>query len=109
MVYRYFNNCVSWEPPDVDAEGGLSDLIDQRVTITRRTFIGKVEPLDRVQLEESLGYARHPKQGLTMAADWAVEYFKSKLHSEVVYGLRWSGIEYVFKLGNPVSVYAEEE
>ena len=94
---RFYCNCVDWPRHDVHCDGGLSDLIDNRVEITRRAFLGNVNRDDLAHQERCLGYASHYKQGLTMAADWHVEYFRSKHHGERVYGFRHSGIEYVFK------------
>jgi hypothetical protein len=47
-------------------------------------------------LEEFLGYYKHPQQGLTMAGDWHVGYYQSKLNGETVYYFDHSRIEYVF-------------
>lgn len=96
-MYRYYNNCVNWDRGDVDCKGGLSDLVDDSVPITRRTFLKYVDKAELRELESSMGYFRNPKQGLTMAADWSVSYFRSKHHGETVYGFCWSAIEYVFK------------
>ena len=96
MAYQFYNNCVNWNPSDVSIAGGLCDLIDSRISITRKTFLSKVDRADLVYLEDSLGYVKHYSQGLIMAKDWHVEYFKSKLHGEIVYGFRHSCIEFVF-------------
>jgi hypothetical protein len=29
--YEYYNNCISWNPDDVHCDGGLLDLIDNRI------------------------------------------------------------------------------
>lgn len=97
-MYRFYCDCVSWPGNDVRTEGGLSDLINDRVEITRKTFLQYANRDDLQQLEEGLSYSRHPKQGLTMAGDQYVEYFRSKLHGKRVYGFRHSAIEYVFTL-----------
>lgn len=96
MIYNYLNNCVNWPENDVDTKGGLSDLIGERISISRTTFLKHVNRDDLSELESLLGYASHPKQGLTMPSDWHVEYFRSKLHGKRVYGFRHSAIEYVF-------------
>jgi hypothetical protein len=95
-MYSYYGNCVSWDPNDVDNAGGLIELIDNQMNITRRTLLKWVDRYKLADLEDILGYENHHSKGLTMAADWHVTYFKSRLHGELVYGFRHSGIEYVF-------------
>jgi hypothetical protein len=95
-TYRYYCNCVGWPQGDVFEDGGLSDLIDQRIQLTRRTFLQHVDREDLRELERDLSYSDHPSQGLTMAGDYHVEYFRSRLHGRRVYGFRHSAIEYVF-------------
>lgn len=92
----YHNNCVGWPKHDVHAEGGLCEMIDRAIDITRNTFLKHVNREGLQNLEESLGYDKHPKQGLTMAGDFHVSYHRSKLHGETVYFLKHSAIEYVF-------------
>lgn len=94
--YYFFRSCVGWDADDVHCDGGLRDLIDNRKTITRRTFLKHVDREDQQLLENDLCYERHPARGLTMSADWHVEYFRSELHGQRVYGFRHSAIEYVF-------------
>lgn len=96
MNYRYYGSCVDWPLHDVYGEGSLTDMIYSLTEISRRHFLRQVDTDEVREIEESLGYARHPGQGLTMAADWHVQYFSSYLHGERVYGFVWSGIEYVF-------------
>ena len=96
MSYEFYCNCVSWPPRDVRREGGLSDLINDRVEISRRTFLKHVNREDLKTQEYECGYQQHPRQGLTMAGDQYVEYFRSRWHGKRVYGFRWSSIEYVF-------------
>jgi hypothetical protein len=80
--------------------GGLSDLINDRREISRRAFLQHVDREELAEIERGLGYFAHPSQGLTMAGDYHVEYFRSKLHGRRVYGFRHSGIEYVFRNGD---------
>lgn len=96
-TYRFFNNCVSWDSADVHVDGGLSSLIDDRTSIERSTYLQYVDHDELKEIELSLGYSKHYKQGLTMAGDTHVEYFRSKHHGERVYGFRHSAIEFVFK------------
>ena len=55
IPYRYYNNCVSWPQRDVDSEGGLSDMVDGAIEISRRTFRKHAQLLDLVRCEEQLG------------------------------------------------------
>lgn len=90
---NYICSCVNFPPHEVDA---LHDMIDGAREISRRTFVRRVNTADRRLLEQELGYARHPKQGLTMAADWSVSYHKSFLRGKRIYFLTWSAIEHIF-------------
>lgn len=94
--FRFDRSCVNWPTADVDAAGGLRDLIDERQQITRRTFLAHVDTAERWTIEHDLGYAVHPSNGLTMAGDTHVEYFRSRWHGRRVYGFVHSAIEYVF-------------
>ena len=96
MTYQYHQCCVEWDSEDVFRTGGLSDLIADRIQISRRTFRLHADADELRDLEDNLGYADHPSRGLTMAADWHVEYFRSRWHGRRVYGFRHSDIEYVF-------------
>jgi len=96
-TYRYYTNCVGWPAHDVDRKGGLRDMIDQATDITRDAFLRHVSLEELREIEQQLGYAAHPSQGLTMAGDWHVSYHRSKLHGKTVYYFCWSSIEYVFR------------
>lgn len=92
----YVNNCVSWPARDVWAEGGLADMVNGALRVSRRTFLRHVNRESLSGIEASLGYEKHPMQGMTMAGDYAVSYYRSKLHGKTVYFLTHSAIEYVF-------------
>jgi hypothetical protein len=93
MTYTFYNNCVSWPPHDVWRSGGLCDMIDSGITITRRTFLRNVGQSALAEFEAGLGY---PFGKLTMAGDCAVSYLRGKLHGHRVYWVDHSSIEYVF-------------
>ena len=95
-MFHFYASCVNWPDDDVHCQGGLIDLIEDRKQITRRTFLNHCNRQQLRQIESDLGYDKHHSQGLTMAADWHVEYFKSKHHGKTVFGFRHSAIEYVF-------------
>jgi hypothetical protein len=94
--YTYYNNCVNWPKHDVTTPGGLSDMIYHAIEISRQSFKKHVSKGQLDGLANFLGYAKHPKQGLTMAGDPHITYHRSKLHGQRVYYLRHSAIEYVF-------------
>jgi hypothetical protein len=96
-TYRYYTNCVNWPTRDVHKKGGLIDMINQATGITRDAFLRHVSLEELRDIEQQLGYATHPSQGLTMAGDYCVSYHKSKLHGKTVYYFQYSRIEYVFK------------
>lgn len=97
MKRRFYASCVGWDPRDVHADGGLIDMIDSAIEITRRTFLKHVDRESLREVEASLGCAAHPSQGLTMAGDFHVSYHRSKLHGKRVYFFKHSAIEHVFK------------
>lgn len=93
-MFRYYNNCVNWPRNKINE---LSAMIDNAIDITRQTFLKYVNWPELIQIENSLGYAQHHMQGLTMAGDYHVSYHRSKLEGKRVYYFRHSSIEYVFK------------
>ena len=96
MKYCYYCSCVNWDSKDVNANGGLSDMIDNSVCITRSTFLKHINRDELYDLEREMGYERFARRGLTMANDYAVSYHKSKLHGNTAYYFSHSRIEYVF-------------
>ena len=94
--YQYYNNCTSWKKGDVGCDGGLSDMIDSAIEITRRTFLKHVDRDDLRDLGDAFGYSEHHSRGLTMARDWHITYCRGKLHGRRAYYFVHSAIEYVF-------------
>ena len=94
--YGYFNNCVNWDAEDVCTLDGLSNMIENSIEITRKTFLKHTDREQTKDIELQLGYSAHFRQGLVMARDWAVSYYRSKLHGRRVYFFDHSAIEYVF-------------
>lgn len=86
MTYQF--NC-----PDV---ASLRDMIQRGRGIARKTFLRHVCRKSLLALEQALGYACHPSQGLTMAGDRHVGYFKSMYGGQLCVYITWSAIEYVF-------------
>lgn len=96
MLYKYFRNCVDWPRNDVHREGGLVDMIDEAITISRRTFLRHVNRDDLTEIEQGTGYSINRKDGMIMADDYHVRYCRSKWHGSRVYYLVHSAVEYVF-------------
>jgi len=91
--YKFYSDCVHWPPAEVQS---LMDMVEDGQPITRRTFLKHVDRDELKILEKGLSYESHPKRGLTMAADWAVNYQRSTLCGKRVYFFQQSAIEYVF-------------
>lgn len=90
----YLTNCTSISPRQVDA---LHQMIDDAIEITRTVFVRHCNRESRRQLEQDLGYALHPSQGLCMASDSLVSYHKSRFRGLPCVYLRYSAIEYIFQ------------
>ena len=71
-------------------------MIESAMEISRRTFLSHVSKTEIRRIEQELGYSDHPSRGITMAGDYAVSYYRGKLHGERVYFFVWSAIEHVF-------------
>ena len=95
-MLKFYNNCVGWNPDDVDTNDGLANMIDSAFSISRRQFLQLVDRDELKELEEGLGYSEHHTQGLTMAADYHVSYHTSQLHGKPCAFFKQSAIEHVF-------------
>jgi hypothetical protein len=87
---QFIIDCVSANGDDI------TEMVDNAITITRRTFLKHVDRDNLKAVEVDLGYVLHPSQGLTMAADWAVSYHRGKYRGQPCVFFKWSCIEYVF-------------
>lgn len=96
-MFRFITDCVN------STAGLIAPMNDAAVDISRRTFLKKVDREQLRAIECQLGYSSHPKQGLTMARDFHVSYFRSKFGGRKCYFFRWSAIEYVFVEVSPYS------
>lgn len=74
----------------------LERCIESERTVTRGTFMRHVSRSSLREVERALGYERHWRHGLTMAADWHVSYHLSVWGERACAFFTWSGIEYVF-------------
>lgn len=87
-TFTYFNNCVSWNPSELES---LEDLIDKEIEIEYAELTENVsqEELDSV-------FTMYEDCPLTLEKDWSVRYFKTELDGKLCYMVRHSAIEYVF-------------
>ncbi len=91
--YKFYNDCRNWFINDIL---GLEEIIDNAKEVTRRTFVDNVDHNDLQMLEKNYGYKTHGSEGLTMAKDYHVKYYRSTWHDKRVYFFVWSAIENVF-------------
>jgi len=89
--YYFKTNCVSARGADI------TEMKDGAEQITRRTFLKYVSRETLAEMEVNLGYDRHHKQGLTMAQDWCVSYWKSEYRGKPCVYFDHSSIEYVYQ------------
>jgi hypothetical protein len=89
--YSFYNNCVGWDSSDMD---GLTEVIDNAQEVTLKTFLQYVT-MEKI-LELFPFYAKTKAQGLTLANDWAVRFFRSTYRGKKCYYIQHSAIEYVF-------------
>lgn len=90
MSARFVTTCVN------STREAISPMVDAEQDITRRTFLKHVNRDELADIERHLGYASHPRGGLTMAGDFHVAYYRSTFRGNRCYFFRWSAIEHVF-------------
>lgn len=90
-MFKFLGNCIQL-PASM-----ITQIVDDRREITRKTFLKHVGLAKMREIEKSLGYEDHPSRGLTMASDYAVSYYRSKFRGRLIYYFDWSAIEFVFR------------
>lgn len=92
-VYTYRTNCTE------STERLIRNMLDhdENREITRATFLKYVDRESLRAVEDILGYEGHPSQGLTMAGDGYVTYWKSFYRGRPCVYFSWSAIEYIFQ------------
>lgn len=91
------SNRLTFETTCLTANGrDIEQMVDAARRITRATFMRHVNKLDMDAFAYQCGYADHWTDGLTMAQDWAVKYYKSTYKGKPCYFFDWSAIEHVF-------------
>ena len=86
--FKYFNNCVSWNPNELES---LEKLIDDEIEIEYAELIENVS-----QCELDAVFPFYKDCSVTLETDWSVRYFKTKLNGKLCYMVRHSAIEHVF-------------
>ncbi len=90
---RFHTNCVSAKGADIRA------MVDTSKQITRRTFRRYLTPGAWEELSDALGYDRNARDGLTLANDQYVGYYRGIYRKQPCVYLVWSAIEYIFCSG----------
>jgi len=91
MAKTFITTCV-----DCEDGAALEEMVEKSRDITRNTFMKHVSKGERQSFEKGLGYALHPRAGLTMKKDWHVKYAKSKFQGKPCVFVVWSAIEHIF-------------
>ena len=103
--FRFLTNCVNAGglPFMTYARAGeaINQMKDAATQVTRKTFMQHVNREDLRELEDQLGYARHYKQGLVMANDYHVSYWKGVFAGEPCFYFDHSLIEHIFTRKEP--------
>lgn len=85
--FTYLTDCVSSDGPSITA------MVDAARKVSLRTFR---QHCDCAAWEQSIGYERDPRHGLTLNKDRFVKFYKSRYRGTPCYFAVWSAIEYVF-------------
>jgi len=91
---HFVTNCVNCPGPNPGE--AINDMKDGAREITRTTFLKHVVRRDLEMQEKSLGYVGHHSQGLTMAQDWHVGYYKGHFRGKPAVFFTHSAIEHIF-------------
>ncbi len=90
--FHYYTNCIA----SGDGQAIQKMRSDSRM-ITYQTMRRNCADLDA--WADQLGYARHPQQGLMLASDVCVGYYRSTFRNQLCYYLNHSGIEHIWLEG----------
>lgn len=88
--WNYRTNCTE------ETARAITHMVDSATKISRSTFFKYVDREALRAVEDILGYDAHPAQGLTMAGDAYVTYWKSRFRGHDCVYFSQSGIEYIF-------------
>ena len=98
--FRYLTSCVDspglYGMSYAQAGDAIQRMQESAKAITRDTFLKRVDPEDRVQIEGHLGYAKHPGWGLTAKQDYHLSYYRGRFCGRSCYFMVHSLIEYIF-------------
>lgn len=85
-TFHFVTRCVETKSHE------LAEMERRARPIARRAFLKHVNREELREWERRLGYAAHPRKGLTMAADCHVTYYKGRR----CIGFDWSRIDHIF-------------
>lgn len=91
--FSYLTCCVNSTAQLIDG------MTESAQPISLATFKRRVDWWDWA---ESQGYSRTSREGLILAKDWHVAFFKSKYDGRPCYYVVHSAIEYIFVGGEPI-------
>jgi hypothetical protein len=88
--YAFLTDCIH-----SDGESIRNMVDDPRAyNVEYSTMLAQCEGM--LEWAESVGYFRHPNQGLTLKNDWAVSYHRGFYQGQPCYWLDWSRIEHIW-------------
>lgn len=91
--FYFLTSCEQWHNGD-----DINEMKAQAETITRYTYLKRVDVESRKEIEKQLGYDHY----FPMSKDWHVSYYKSYFVGKPVYYFTWSGIEHIFMRYNDI-------
>jgi hypothetical protein len=74
----------------------IRDLVETAEPISRREFLRLVDRDSLAEIASNLGYSTRARDGLTMAADWHIGYFRGTWNGRPCAFFQWSAIEHIF-------------
>lgn len=90
MPYRYVGRCVELDGQDI------TEMTEKATKVSRVTFGTNIGRDNYLLISDGLGYSRHHMQGLTLAKDYHVGYYRSQYRGKPCYYMVHSLIEHVF-------------
>lgn len=95
MPYEFYAACTDCYEPSKHALLNAMLHDETVVDVSRQTFMKHCRDSAR-EVFMNLGYASHPKRGLTAAGDYHISYHRSKWNGKRCYFFCWSAIEHIF-------------
>lgn len=98
---------VLWKSCEGLTDGELEAhraMLDRSVGVTYETFRRNVGAYSLDGWAEARGYAKHPREGLTLKKDWHVGYSRSAWNGVKCYYLTWSAFEFIWRGRNDLQI-----